>query len=335
MSHGPGGDNPHTRGIAAFVAGLTYERIPAEVIARIKLLILDSLGCALFGTELPWSRILMTTLGQLDTTTACAVWGTGPAPVGAACGARQRHPGAELRARRRPSRRRAPCRRRDAAGAARRRRVAARHERPRFPARRGRRLRDRAARRPVHGAGAYRPGLALRRHRRRVLGGRRRRGGAAAFARADRARARHRRHAGGRPDGGAIRRHGQAHACRARVAERALWRAAGRGGFHRHRRCVRERIWWLLHDFLALARPLPPRRADFGPRRALRDHGRRAQILFLRRQQPHQPRRHPHHRGTPPVPGRTTSPRSWCTARRRRSITSAGPTGRRASPRRR
>ena len=66
MSHGPGGDNPYTRGIAAFVAGLAYERIPTEVIARIKLLILDSLGCALYGTELPWSRILMTTLGGLD-----------------------------------------------------------------------------------------------------------------------------------------------------------------------------------------------------------------------------------------------------------------------------
>ncbi len=84
MNHGGGDnnggdgavDNPHTRGIAAFVAGLTYDRIPADVIARIKLLILDALGCALYGTALPWSRILMTTLGGLDTTKACGVWGT-------------------------------------------------------------------------------------------------------------------------------------------------------------------------------------------------------------------------------------------------------------------
>jgi len=76
MSHGPGGENPYTRGVAAFVAGLTYERIPAEVIGRLKLLILDSLGCALYGAELPWSRILMTTLGRLDQTKACGVWGT-------------------------------------------------------------------------------------------------------------------------------------------------------------------------------------------------------------------------------------------------------------------
>jgi aconitate decarboxylase len=76
MSHAPCGDNPYTRGIAAFAAGLTYGRVPADVIARLKLLILDSLGCALYGTELPWSRILMATLGGLDETKACAVWGT-------------------------------------------------------------------------------------------------------------------------------------------------------------------------------------------------------------------------------------------------------------------
>jgi 2-methylcitrate dehydratase PrpD len=75
MSRGPDGDNPYTRGMAAFVAGLAYEHIPAEVIARIKLLILDSFGCALYGTELPWSRILAATLGGLDRTGACAVWG--------------------------------------------------------------------------------------------------------------------------------------------------------------------------------------------------------------------------------------------------------------------
>lgn len=40
MSHGPAGDNPYTFGIASFVAGLSYARIPAAVIARIKLLIL-------------------------------------------------------------------------------------------------------------------------------------------------------------------------------------------------------------------------------------------------------------------------------------------------------
>ena len=68
--------NTYTRGIAEFVANLRYEAIPAEVIARIKLLILDSLGCAVFGATLPWSRILRQTLAEVDTSTGCTVWGT-------------------------------------------------------------------------------------------------------------------------------------------------------------------------------------------------------------------------------------------------------------------
>ena len=76
MNVGEAARNPYTAGIAAFVAGLRYDHIPAEVIARIKLLILDALGCAIFGTGLAWSRILMTTLGELDSSQACGVWGT-------------------------------------------------------------------------------------------------------------------------------------------------------------------------------------------------------------------------------------------------------------------
>jgi aconitate decarboxylase len=77
MAHEAGGDNRHTRGIAAFVSGLRYEAIPSEVIARIKLLMLDALGCALYGADLEWSRILQRTLGAVDGTRTCPVWGTG------------------------------------------------------------------------------------------------------------------------------------------------------------------------------------------------------------------------------------------------------------------
>src|ERR1035441_5771619 len=55
-------DNPHTRAIAQFISQLSYDDIPNEVIERIKLLILDSLGCALYGSALEWSRILRATL---------------------------------------------------------------------------------------------------------------------------------------------------------------------------------------------------------------------------------------------------------------------------------
>lgn len=69
-------DNRYTRGIAQFVSQLRYEAIPAPVRARIKLLMLDSIGCALYGADLPWSRILQDTLASVDTSTGCAVWGT-------------------------------------------------------------------------------------------------------------------------------------------------------------------------------------------------------------------------------------------------------------------
>jgi len=69
-------ENPYTRGIASFVSGLRYEEIPGEVRNRIKLLILDSLGCGLYASRLPWSRIIVETLRRLDTSSACTVWGT-------------------------------------------------------------------------------------------------------------------------------------------------------------------------------------------------------------------------------------------------------------------
>lgn len=76
MAHDSNRDNPHTRGVASFVANLVYDDIPAEVRQRIKLLILDALGCGLYGAKLPWSRILIDRLSQLDDSRGCAIWGT-------------------------------------------------------------------------------------------------------------------------------------------------------------------------------------------------------------------------------------------------------------------
>ena len=63
--------NPCTRGVAEFVSGLRYEAIPREVRERAKLLVLDSLGCALYGAHLEWCRILQRTLKRLDSSSAC------------------------------------------------------------------------------------------------------------------------------------------------------------------------------------------------------------------------------------------------------------------------
>ncbi len=49
-------ENSPTRALAQYIAGLSYKDIPEEVIAHIKFCLIDSLGCALFGSTLPWGR---------------------------------------------------------------------------------------------------------------------------------------------------------------------------------------------------------------------------------------------------------------------------------------
>jgi aconitate decarboxylase len=70
------GQNPPTRRIAAFVSQLRYEHIPSTVCERLKLLVLDSLGCAIYGAHLEWCRILRETLEQSDKTRDASIWGT-------------------------------------------------------------------------------------------------------------------------------------------------------------------------------------------------------------------------------------------------------------------
>jgi aconitate decarboxylase len=70
------GQNFHTRRIAKFVSRLSYDQIPKDVRERLKLLILDSLGCAIYGAQLEWCRILRETLEQCDTTRDTSIWGT-------------------------------------------------------------------------------------------------------------------------------------------------------------------------------------------------------------------------------------------------------------------
>ena len=108
MSHEATTDNPYTRGIAEFVSGLSYEAIPEEVRHRIKLLMLDSLGCALYGADLEWSRILQDTLVRRWTRRARARSGARSKKLSAPHAALVNGTaGAGLRARRRAPRRRA------------------------------------------------------------------------------------------------------------------------------------------------------------------------------------------------------------------------------------
>src|SRR5262249_29689804 len=76
MSDHSSADNIHTRRIADFVSQLRFEQIPEPVRERGKLLVLDSLGCAIYGAKLEWCRILQRTFGELDAWRTTSVWGT-------------------------------------------------------------------------------------------------------------------------------------------------------------------------------------------------------------------------------------------------------------------
>jgi aconitate decarboxylase len=76
MSQNTPADNQYTRGIASFVSGLRYEAIPDEVRTRIKLLVLDSLGCGIYGVTKQHSQILLDTLCSIDRAKTCGIWGS-------------------------------------------------------------------------------------------------------------------------------------------------------------------------------------------------------------------------------------------------------------------
>ena len=69
-------DNRYSQGVAEFVSGLNYKDVPTFAIERIKLLILDSIGCGIYGAGLPWTEILKKTLGGIDSSDSCSLLGS-------------------------------------------------------------------------------------------------------------------------------------------------------------------------------------------------------------------------------------------------------------------
>jgi aconitate decarboxylase len=68
----------YTRQLAEFAANLNLSDVPAEVIARAKSIILDGLGCGLFGANLNWTQILAGVVKRLEPQGGGAsIWGRG------------------------------------------------------------------------------------------------------------------------------------------------------------------------------------------------------------------------------------------------------------------
>jgi 2-methylcitrate dehydratase PrpD len=63
--------------LATWVNELTLADVPAPVVDRAKHLILDGLGCALIGAQLPWSRVATLAVLDIDGAGDTAVVGTG------------------------------------------------------------------------------------------------------------------------------------------------------------------------------------------------------------------------------------------------------------------
>lgn len=76
-----------TRRLAEFAANLQLSDVPDDVVARAKGVILDGLGCGLFGAHLPWTEILAGVVGKMEPQGGtAAIWGRGKtaSPVDAA-----------------------------------------------------------------------------------------------------------------------------------------------------------------------------------------------------------------------------------------------------------
>ena len=66
-------DSP-TQTLAEYVSGLAYKNIPREVISHIKLCLIDSLGCALFGATLPWGKIITSFTKEMGKGKGALIW---------------------------------------------------------------------------------------------------------------------------------------------------------------------------------------------------------------------------------------------------------------------
>lgn len=69
-------DATHTHTLAHHIATSRYQDHPEHVVSHVKLLILDTLGVAIYGATLPWCDRLRATVKAMEAPGKAAVWGT-------------------------------------------------------------------------------------------------------------------------------------------------------------------------------------------------------------------------------------------------------------------
>ncbi len=70
------GSSP-TRSLADYISRLSYRDLPQEVLSHIKLCLIDTFGCALFGSTLPWGKIITAFAKELGKGKGALLWGDG------------------------------------------------------------------------------------------------------------------------------------------------------------------------------------------------------------------------------------------------------------------
>lgn len=68
----------YSAAIGRFIASTGTRELPADLVDHVKLLILDSLGCALLATRLPWVERVLATLLAVEGRGPASVWGQEP-----------------------------------------------------------------------------------------------------------------------------------------------------------------------------------------------------------------------------------------------------------------
>lgn len=69
-------DNQPSAVLASFAVGLDYDDLPPATVAAAKRSILDTIGCALHGSTLPWGRMIQDVIATDGGIDAAGVWGT-------------------------------------------------------------------------------------------------------------------------------------------------------------------------------------------------------------------------------------------------------------------
>lgn len=67
----------YTARLSAYAASIEFDNLPVEVCERARQLILDGVGCGIFGSNQPWSQTLTTSITSLGSEGQASAWGTG------------------------------------------------------------------------------------------------------------------------------------------------------------------------------------------------------------------------------------------------------------------